>query len=529
MATMNVKDAAGDTVAIEKPLAPGRAAASASRPVALSNEDFALLDGLETAIASTNTKLDTVIGHVDGLETSSGSGNTLLGAVDETAPGSDTASAGLNGRLQRIAQRLTSLIGLLPTALGSAAASASLAVTASTEDIARIGATDETAASSDTATSGLNGRLQRIAQRITSLIALVPASLGAKTASGSFAVTTATDDALIALHGAVTETAPASDTASSGLNGRLQRIAQRLSSLIALVPTALTGSGNFKTAVSEALPAGTNNIGDVDILTIAAGDNNIGNVDIVTVPADPFGANADAASATGSISAKLRGIATALGVTALDLGSGTGGTRTLRFFRDTAQWVGGSGANGSAVQRVTVATDDTLVASLATKLDTVATKLDETRARTVQVVPTCDATACAQYDVLAATEVITNLAPANDVPAGLRKIAVARLDSATGVDIRIWLLKANSSVGSENAAFAPADADADDLIDYVDFVAADFVGPTGMVNCFAKKDVEIWCQPASGTRNVYFAIQVMASGGIDLGAATDLVVTFQAL
>jgi hypothetical protein len=36
MATMNVLDAAGGTVAVEKPLAPGRAAAAASRPVALS-------------------------------------------------------------------------------------------------------------------------------------------------------------------------------------------------------------------------------------------------------------------------------------------------------------------------------------------------------------------------------------------------------------------------------------------------------------------------------------------------------------
>lgn len=37
--------------------------------------------------------------------------------------------------------------------------------------------------------------------------------------------------------------------------------------------------------VTANLAAGTNNIGDVDILTIAAGDNNIGNMDIVTVPA----------------------------------------------------------------------------------------------------------------------------------------------------------------------------------------------------------------------------------------------------
>lgn len=49
------------------------------------------------------------------------------------------------------------------------------------------------------------------------------------------------------------------------------------------------------------------------------------------------GANADAASLTGSISAKLRGIATALGITAFDLGQGTGGSRTLRVAIDSAQ------------------------------------------------------------------------------------------------------------------------------------------------------------------------------------------------
>lgn len=48
---------------------------------------------------------------------------------------------------------------------------------------------------------------------------------------------------------------------------------------------------------------------DVDVTRMAAlvaGTANIGDVDVLTVPADPFGANADAASATGSISAKLR-------------------------------------------------------------------------------------------------------------------------------------------------------------------------------------------------------------------------------
>ena len=45
-----------------------------------------------------------------------------------------------------------------------------------------------------------------------------------------------------------------------------------------------TGTLRVTLATDVALPAGTNNIGDVDVLTIAAGDNNIGNVDIITMP-----------------------------------------------------------------------------------------------------------------------------------------------------------------------------------------------------------------------------------------------------
>ena len=112
----------------------------------------------------------------------------------------------------------------------------------------------------------------------------------------------------VAQVGIVTETAPASDTASSGLNGRLQRIAQRITSLIALIPAALGANGGFKvegvasgtaipvsgtitavTAISNALPAGTNaigklaansgvDIGDVDVASVAAGENHLGEI-----------------------------------------------------------------------------------------------------------------------------------------------------------------------------------------------------------------------------------------------------------
>jgi hypothetical protein len=62
---------------------------------------------------------------------------------------------------------------------------------------ARFGALAEAAPATDTASAGLNGRLQRIAQRLTSLIALLPAGLGAKTSAASLSTTPASDAAYV--------------------------------------------------------------------------------------------------------------------------------------------------------------------------------------------------------------------------------------------------------------------------------------------------------------------------------------------
>jgi len=69
---MNVKDAAGSTVAVEKPNANGRAAATASRPVALSNEDKTALDAV-----ATSAKQDTIAGLIGQVQASP-TANTLL-------------------------------------------------------------------------------------------------------------------------------------------------------------------------------------------------------------------------------------------------------------------------------------------------------------------------------------------------------------------------------------------------------------------------------------------------------------------
>lgn len=66
---------------------------------------------------------------------------------------------------------------------------------------------------------------------------------------------------------------------------RLDGILETQPVSLASVPShAVTNAGTFAVQNTAATPAGTNNIGDVDIASIAAGDNNIGNVDVVTLP-----------------------------------------------------------------------------------------------------------------------------------------------------------------------------------------------------------------------------------------------------
>lgn len=88
-------------------------------------------------------------------------------------------------------------------------------------------------------------------------------------------------------------------------NSVLDAIAASLAGTLTVGSHAVTNAGTFAVQVSSALPAGTNAIGKL----AANSGVDIGDVDVTSVPADPFGTNADAASATGSISAKLRFIA----------------------------------------------------------------------------------------------------------------------------------------------------------------------------------------------------------------------------
>jgi len=101
MATIRGQAASPGTDDIQLPNANGRAAATASRPTVMANEDFA-----------------------------------AIGATNESTPALDTDASGLNGGLKRLAARFTTLLARLPAALGPQADATALAVTFATDTAA---------------------------------------------------------------------------------------------------------------------------------------------------------------------------------------------------------------------------------------------------------------------------------------------------------------------------------------------------------------------------------------------------------
>jgi hypothetical protein len=97
------------------------------------------------------------------------------------------------------------------------------------------------------------------------------------------------------------------------------------------------------------IPPGTNNIGDVDILTIAAGDNNIGNVDIVTMPTVTINnpVIATGTNVIGKVGIDQTTPGTTNGVALQQIGATTVAT--------------GNGVVGTGVQRVAIASDNSAI------------------------------------------------------------------------------------------------------------------------------------------------------------------------
>jgi hypothetical protein len=86
-------------------------------------------EALDVSIVDANGDQIVSFGTADGATaTLQVAEQVLIGAVTETAPASDTASSGLNGRLQRVAQNLTTVAGKLPVVNPASTAVAATAV-----------------------------------------------------------------------------------------------------------------------------------------------------------------------------------------------------------------------------------------------------------------------------------------------------------------------------------------------------------------------------------------------------------------
>ena len=203
--------------------------------------------------------------------------DTKTGSLTETAPASDTASSGLNGRLQRIAQRLSSLIALLPTSLG--------------------------------ANGGL--KIEGVASGTAVPVSIASVPSHAVTNAGTFAVqATEADGANTTLGSKADAKNSASDTTSitimqvlKQISFSIQAAATSLAGTLTVAAHAVTQSGTWNVTVNAAIAAGTNIIGKFGIDQTTPGTTN----GVTPVPASsggPSEARIMAAASTNATSTK---------------------------------------------------------------------------------------------------------------------------------------------------------------------------------------------------------------------------------
>ncbi len=192
----------------------------------------------------------------------------------------------------------------------------------------------------------------------------------------------------------------------------------------------------------------------------------------------------------------------------------------------------GTGVVGATTQRVTIATDDTPIAGLNTLITSTNTKLDTINSTLgtplasevhvgqiggtttiVDVTLSLDTSAYAANDVLADTQVVTNLMRVNDGTGLIDSLMVIDKDD-NGQEIDFYFLDANVSMGTENAAASISDANAASILGKMYIESTDYDDLGGVRVGMAKFETgrgPFALKPASGTRNVYLAA-ILRSG-----------------
>jgi hypothetical protein len=122
----------------------------------------------------------------------------------------------------------------------------------------------------------------------------------------------------------------------------------------------------------------------------------------------------------------------------------------------------------------------------------------------VDVILTLDTLAYASGDLLADTQVITNMTRVADFGCILQSVTVIDEDDQ-GAAFDIYFLDANNTFGTENSAPSITDANARAILGKVSIGTGDYAD-LGGARCATVGNVGLVLQPASATRNGYLAV-----------------------
>ena len=228
-----------------------------------------------------NTDLDTIAGDTTSLDAKVPAQGTaamaaslpVTLATDDTQLGSSADAANATGsvhaKLREIAEN-TQNIEVSVETIDNSEIVDDAAFTPATSSVKMIGATfDDTAP--DSVDEGDGGALRMSARR--ELYSQIRDAAGGE-------------------RGANVDASNQLAVRDADANTDLDTIAGDTTSIDGKITACDTGA----VTIGAELPAGTQNIGDVDVASIAAGDNNIGNVDMASLPAGNLGQQLSAAS-----------------------------------------------------------------------------------------------------------------------------------------------------------------------------------------------------------------------------------------
>lgn len=131
-------------------------------------------------------------------------------------------------------------------------------------------------------------------------------------------------------------------------------------------------------------------------------------------------------------------------------------------------------------------------------------------AAVLEITLTLDTNIYADGDVLADTQEIASALRVSDGLGRLRSLVVIDQDDQ-GVDMDIYLLDGNVSLGSENSAVSIADADALKILARVAVAAGDYYD-LGGVRVAVKSGLDAILKAASGTNKLYVAAVSRGTG-----------------